>query len=385
MKILVIAPMPFFLDRETQIRVLEEASAFEKLEHNVSIVAYGAGKTVFAEEWKRANVFPVGEKLFKNKKPESDWGISRFVADMLVLRKAYFLARELKPDVIHTHLRAGIVIGALLRKLLPGKIPLVADFHDWPGTAKKIGFWSRKILNLGDAAVVSTKKSAQNLLAIRKDKAVEVVFDGVNVLRYLNLPPKMSGKDDLEFPADAPIVTYTGTLQQNRGVLYFLEAMPLILREHPGVFFVIAGFPIEWVAKYVVEHKLEKNVRLISPLSYFDLPKILNASDIGVDPKNSQEYEASWKVLQYMAAGLPVVCFDRENNRHHLGEGGFFSADISAQGLADGVVYFLKNSFEAQKRGSDNQRKVAEYGWGRSAELISRIYCNLLKTCKEKI
>jgi len=40
-----------------------------------------------------------------------------------------------------------------------------------------------------------------------------------------------------------------------------------------------------WVAKYVLENKLEKSVRLISPLSYFDLPKILNASDIGVDPK----------------------------------------------------------------------------------------------------
>ena len=112
------------------------------------------------------------------------------------------------------------------------------------------------------------------------------------------------------------------------------------------------------------------------------MSKILNAGDIGVDPKDSVEREASWKILQYMAARLPVVCFDRENNRTHLGEGAYFSAEISGRGLAEGIIYFIKNSFEAQKRGEDNQRRATQFSWGKSVEKLRIIYCELLKTCK---
>ena len=383
MKILIIAPMPFFIDRETQIRVLEEASAFEKLEHNVSIVAYGSGQTVFAEDWKRANVFLAGERFFRNRKPEADWGLVRFFADMLVFGKALSLAREWKPDVIHTHLHAGALIGSLVRKFLSGKkIPLVTDFHNWPKAEDKAGFLDKIIAGLGDVAVANTEKAVENLINLRKEKSVELVPNGVNVVRFLELPPKMSEKSDLEIPANIPVIVYTGSLSPTRGIGHLLEAIPLVVEQYQDAFFIIAGSPVSWAAKYILDKNLGKNVRLIDPLSYFEMPKILNAGDIGVDPKDSQEAEVSWKVLQYMAAGLPVVCFDRENNRKHLGEGAYLASDISGRGLAEGIIYFLKNSFEAQKRGSDNQRRAAGYSWGRSAEIIERIYCNLLKTCK---
>jgi len=383
MKILVIAPMPFFIDRETQIRTLEESSALEKMENNISIVAYGSGQSVFAEEWKRANIFPAGESLFGKRKPEADWGMLRYVADILVFGRAFSLAREIKPEVIHTHLRAGAIIGSMVRKFLSGKrIPLVTDFHNWPKADSKISFLDKFIANLGDTAVVSTQKAFEKMTEIRGGRSVEIVPDGVNVVRFLELPPKMSEKSDLELPENQPVIVYTGSLSPARGIDYLLEAIPLVLEQHADAFFVIAGSPVSQVAKYVSDKGLEKNVRLIDPLSYFEMPKILNAGDIGVDPKDSLEMEASWKVLQYMAAGLPVVCFDRENNRKHVGEGAYLSSEISGKGLSDGIIYFLKNSFEAQKRGNDNQRRATEYSWGHSAEILGKIYCDLLKTCK---
>lgn len=384
MKILVIAPMPFFIDRETQIRALEQSSALEKMENNVAIVAYGAGQTVFAEEWKRVNVFPAGSWFFKRRKPEAEWGLVRYWADVLVFWKVWNLARHDRPDVIHTHLRSGALIGALIRKILPGKkIPLVTDFHNWPKADSKISFLDRFIAKLGDVAVVSTEKAAERMASIRGKKPVEIVPDGVNVVRFLNLPPKRSERSDLELPLDGECVIYTGSLSPARGIGHLLEAIPLVLAERPETFFLIAGSPSVWVEKNIKEKGLEKNVRLIDPLSYFDMPKILNAGDIGVDPKDSLEPEASWKVLQYMAAGLPVVCFDRENNRTHLGEGAYLSAEISGKGLAEGMIYFLKNLPEAQKRGNDNQRKVARYSWGTSAEKLRIIYCDLIKICKK--
>lgn len=384
MKILIIAPMPFFIDRETQIRTLEQASALEKMENNVAIVCYGSGQTVFAEEWKRVNVFPAGSRFFGKRKPEAEWGMFRFWADLLVFWHTYLLARKDKPDVIHTHLRSGALIGSLIRKMLSvKKIPLVTDFHTWPKANAKLGFLDKYIANLGDVAVASTEKSAEKLTVLRGAKPVEIVPDGVNVVRFLALPPKMSEKSDLELPLDQSIIVYMGSLSPTRGIGYLLEAIPLVLEQDSGVFFVIAGSPVGWVEKYVSDKGLGKNVRLIDPLSYFEMPKILNAGDIGVDPKDSLEPEASWKVLQYMAAGLPVVCFDRENNRTHLADGAFLSGEISGKGLAEGIIYFLKNPLEVQKRGEENQRHAADYSWGRSVERLRIIYCGLLKNCEK--
>lgn len=385
MKILIIAPMPFFIDREAQIRTLEQSSALEKMENNVAIVAYGAGQAVFAEEWKRANVFPAGERFFGRRKPEAEWGALRYVADVLVFFRALSLARELKPDIIHTHLRSGALIGAWVRKFLPGKkTPLVIDLHNWPKADSKISFWEKYVANLGDVAVASTESAVQKLSVLRGGKLTEIVPDGVNVVRFLALPPKASEKSDLELPSDQPSIIYTGSLSPARGIGYLLEAIPLVLERHPGAFFVIAGSPSSWVEKHIAEHGLEKNVRLIDPLSYFEMPKILNAGDIGVDPKDSLAPEASWKALQYMAAGLPIVCFDRENNRRHLGEGAYLCPETSGRGLAEGIIYFLKNAADSQKRGQENQRRAARYSWGKSAEKLRIIYCDLLKTCKEK-
>jgi glycosyltransferase involved in cell wall biosynthesis len=115
-------------------------------------------------------------------------------------------------------------------------------------------------------------------------------------------------------------------------------------------------------------------VRIISPLSYFDLPKILLASDIGIDPKDITVNQASGKILQYMAAGLPVVCFDKKNNREYLGDGAYYSQDFTSTGIADGILYFFKNRDQIKKMGDYNKERIKIFSWDKSAEKIEEIY-----------
>lgn len=390
-RILVIAPTPFFSDRGTHIRILEEALALEKRGHQITIATYHIGRDVSSEVSTKIDVRRIRKLLFWYKKLEAgpDW--QKIILDLMLIRKVFNLARVGKPDVIHAHLHEGVLIGWIVRKLLFWrKMKLVADFHgsltkemishDYlkGGVLKKIfPVFEKFIDNLGDFAITSSWENTEEIKKIRRDGKVETVLDGVNLDHYLKLPEKSEAKKETELPSDKIVVTYTGALVMNKGIRYLLEAIPLVLNFSQDVFFVIAGFPIEGARRYVKENKLEEHVRLINPLNYFDLPKILAASDIGIDPKDSSTCQASGKILQYMAAGLPVVCFDRANNRKYLGEGARYASGISSGGIAREILHFLKNREEISEKGKIAKERAKNFGWDRSGKKIEEIYGKL--------
>lgn len=388
MKILVIAPTPFFSDRGTHIRILEEALALEKLGHKVTIATYHIGKDISPSLGSTIDVRRVRRLLFWYKKLEAgpDW--QKIILDIMLIRKAFYLARKKRPDIIHGHLHEGVLIGWIVRSLLFWrKMKLVADFHGSltkemvshsylrNGILKKIFRRLEKwINNLGDFAVTSSWENSEEILGMRQDKNIETVLDGVNLNSYAALSTRDQCRNKFGIPPDKTVIIYTGALMPNKGIEYLLKAIPLVIQSYPDACFVLAGFPIEWVREYIKVYELEKNVILVHPLNYFDLPSILHASDIGVDPKDSSTRQASGKILQYMAAGLPVVCFDRKNNREYLGEGAYYSAEISPEGIAKGIVYFLSNPTDARMKGEINHKRAGEFSWEKAGRKIEEVY-----------
>jgi glycosyltransferase involved in cell wall biosynthesis len=388
MKILVVAPTPFFSDRGTHIRILEESLALEKLGHQITIATYHIGKDPSQEVKTKIDVRRIRRLLFWYKKLEAgpDW--QKILLDLMLIRKVFTLARTQKPDILHGHLHEGVIIAWIVQKLLFWRpMKLVADFHGsltremvshgylGMGMLKKLFSWLEKIIdNLGDYTISSSWENSQQIRNVKKDEQVETVSDGVNLDYYRNLPPKIESKKELELPLDKVIVAYTGALIQNKGIKYLQETILQVLKNSSDVFFMVAGFPAEEITAFIKANSLEQSVRLVSPLNYFDLPQILNASDIGIDPKDSESRQASGKILQYMGAGLPVVCFDRENNREYLGAGAYYGKEISADGLVEGIQYFLKNRGEIEAKGGVNQERAKNFSWDKSARAISEIY-----------
>ncbi len=392
MKILVIAPTPFFADRGTHIRILEESLALEKLGHEITIVTYHIGKDIQSEVETNIDIRRIRRWLFWYTKLEAgpDW--QKILLDLLLIRKALYLAYVQRPDIIHAHIHEGVALGWIVQKcLFWRKIKLVADFHGSltkemvshsylnGGFLKGLFSWAEKwINNMGDAALTSSAENTQEIEHIRKDHKVQTVLDGANLFYFEKLPSKSALKIEFELPADKVIVTYTGALVPNKGVQYLKEAILAVLQKNPNIFFVIAGFPAEDMSEFVAQNKLETSVRVISPLSYFKLPAILAASDIGVDPKDSSVRQASGKILQYMAASLPVVCFDRQNNRTYLDQGGQFAHEISAQGLAGEILALADNSEQMRKKGEFNRIRVKNFSWEISAKKIEQIYNSII-------
>jgi len=388
MKILVVAPTPFFSNRGTHIRILEESLALEKLGHKITIATYHIGGDIKNEVNTSIDIRRIRRWLFWYKKLEAgpDW--QKIILDLLLIKKVFFLTRKKNPDIIHCHLHEGVLIGWIVQKILFWKkIKIVADFHGsltkemvshnylGAGILKKIFFWIEKFIdNLGDATISSSEENTREIAKMKKNGIVETVLDGVNLDHYSQKPTREELKKELELPENKTILTYTGALVMNKGISYLLEAIPNVIKTNPNTFFIIAGFPIENAQNFVKEKNLEKNVRLIHPLDYFKLPEILLASDAGIDPKDSSTGQASGKILQYMGAGLPVICFDRKNNRDYLQEGGIYAQEISANSLKEKILEFSNNIESFKSLGEINKQKAKNLSWDISAKKIQTIY-----------
>ncbi len=387
----MVAPTPFFSDRGTHIRILEEALALEKLGHQITIATYHIGRDIDPEIKTKIDVRRIRRLLFWYKKLEAgpDW--QKLFLDLMLIRKVFYLARIQKPDIIHGHLHEGVLIGWIVKKILFWrKMKLVADFHGsltkemvshgylGNGMLKKIfDFAEKTIDNLGNFAITSSWENTEEIKKFRKDGKLETILDGVDLDYYQDLPSKEESKKELEVPIDKIVVVYTGAMVSNKGFGYLMEAVPLLLEENKDLFFVIAGFPVEEIKEFVRKNSLEKNVRIVNPLNYFDLPKILNAGDIAIDPKDSKVSQASGKILQYMGAGLPIVCFDKSNNREYLGEGGYYSQEFSAKGIAKGVLELAENYEKRKEMGGLSKERAKKFSWNNSAEKLDKIYNNL--------
>ena len=392
MKVLVVAPTPFFSDRGTHIRILEEALALEKRGHEVTIATYHIGQDLPESLGSHIDVRRIRRLLFWYHKLEAgpDW--QKIILDLLLIKKVFFLARTKRPDIIHGHLHEGALIAWIVQKLLFWRgIKVVADFHGSltkemvshrylraSGLEKVFQWIERLIDNMGDAAVTSSWNNAEEIGEARKGGAVEVLLDGTRLSMFDGLPTKEEIRKEYGVPADAVVVTYTGAFIRNKGIHFFLEALPLISAHAPDAHFVLSGFPLDLIENEIPGSVREK-VTIISPSPYFDLAKILKMSDIGVDPKEEATREASGKTLQYMGAGLPVACFDTGNNREYLGDGGSYASETTALSLASAIERLVGDASLRLRDGQLNRERAVLFSWEKNAEKAESIYTTLLK------
>lgn len=103
------------------------------------------------------------------------------------------------------------------------------------------------------------------------------------------------------------LVGHMGRLSPEKGTLSLLEAIPLVLREIPGVRFVIAGEGSlsERVREYVEEKGLKEKVELQGWISHDELPSRLNELRLVVIPSRTEGLPNL--MLEAMACGTPVL------------------------------------------------------------------------------
>jgi glycosyltransferase involved in cell wall biosynthesis len=378
-KVLMIAPTPFFADRGCHVRIYEETRALQALGCQVEICTYHLGDDRPGMTIHRTPRVPWYNKLSVG----PSW--HKFYVDVLLLLKAWAVARRFRPDVIHGHLHEGAAIGWVVGRLLG--VPVVGDFQgSLSGEMKAHRFagqhaWfyrfvahnERWIDHLPQVAIASCSDVAGELAERFGVRDVILALDGVDTRAFR--PGVDAGELAALVPPGRRAVVYLGVLSAYQGVDHLLAAIPQVLARVPEAHFLVMGYPNEDHYKgKAAELGIAEHVAFPGRIDYRQAARYLALGEVAVAPKLS-ETESNGKLYNYMACALPTVAFDTPPSREILGDLGVYVPRGDAAALAEAIIRLLEDPEGSRRLGARLRQRVVEcFSWEKTARQLLEAY-----------
>ena len=387
LRVLVLAPTPFFADRGCHVRILEEARAVIPCGVELRLVTYHIGRDVPGVSVDRIAAVPWYGKL------EAGPSWHKPYLDLMLLFKALRVARSFQPHLIHAHIHEGAFIGVLLKKLV--RVPLLFDCqgsltaeitdHGFvrPGSLLQRSFaLLERWINLSSDFIIASSGPTAELLVragVPRER-VRPLMDGGDTGVFA--PPARDAvlalRTRLGLPRDRPIVGYLGLLNRYQGVDLLLEAAALLKGQGAKLHFLIMGFPEGDYREKAEALGISDLVTFTGRIPYDQAPLYLGAGDLAVSPKISLT-EANGKLFNYIACGLPTVVFDTPVNREILGDAALYAKYGDAADLA-GAIGRLAGDRELREELGHRGRARAEneHSWKTRGRELAGLYREIL-------
>jgi len=192
-------------------------------------------------------------------------------------------------------------------------------------------------------------------------------------------------RNRLNLPGACKLVLYVGWLQARKGIHVLLQAIPLILKENPDAFFVLAGRDtytapdggsyLEYIEREAKAGGFWEKIRVFTEFfSTEDLVKLYSACDVFVFPSLSETF--GWPIVEAMACQKPVVTTRTgiAPTLEGLTAGIELVTPGSSQELAEAVKKMLNQSFK-ETAGLMNRQIVQEkFNFDKMVEQMIGVY-----------
>ena len=385
LRILMIAPTPYFSDRGCHVRIYEEAKALVARGHQVRVVAYGLGRDLAPVPVDRIPPLP----WYRKQEAGPSW--HKPYLDLLLFFKAFSVARWFKPHLVHGHLHEGALVGWTVAR--PLGVPLLFDYQgSLSGESLNHGFFRQggilcrlfrgiesRINRLANRIITSSTPGMQELTEQWQlpPERVTVLADGVDLAETFQYE-QAKARQQLGLSDESPVIVYLGLLNQYQGIELLLRAAQLMLRQEVRFQLLIMGYPEAQYRSLAATLQINAVVTFTGQIDYRRAPQLLASGDLAVSPKVSAT-EANGKLLNYMACALPVVVFDTPVNRELLGDDGWYAAYGDAEDLARCLTAALAERSSLTERGARLRvRAEALFSWQQRARELEKIYRQLL-------
>jgi glycosyltransferase involved in cell wall biosynthesis len=179
------------------------------------------------------------------------------------------------------------------------------------------------------------------------------------------------------------IAAFPGGFYEHQGLHVAIEALPKVRRRFPNAEIHLVGDGPERQRLLDLVHRLnlQKAVRILPSIPISQVPDFLAQADIGIVPKLADGFgnEAySTKIMEFMAAGLPVLASSTRIDRHYFGKG---EVRFFESGDPDDMARAWIELLESPETRASLVRKGFQYvesnGWERNAaeylELFDRL------------
>ncbi len=289
------------------------------------------------------------------------------------VRFARFLRRE-RIDIVEVYFPDSTYFGALTAKL--AGVPHVI------GTRRNLGHWMRPIDRFVGRffrrliSVTVANCEVCRRAVIEQERAapdsVVVLQNGLDIERFADIPPL-----DATVNGRPRYVGMVANLRPVKGPDVFLRAAATVIRSHPNTIFRIAGTgDIESARQLAEQLGIADRVEFLGRVE--DIPAFL--ADIDVAVLTSRSEGLSNSLLEYMAAGRPIVATAVGGNVELIEDGvtGLLVPAGDPEALAEGIDRLLQTSTLAVALGVAARMKAcAEYSSEAMMRQYERFYCDL--------
>ncbi len=357
MKILMLAPQPFFEPRGTPISVYQRLHGLSNLGHEVDIITYHVGQDVKIPNVRILRTLP----LPFIKKVKIGPSPAKIPLDLFIAIQTVWRLLIHRYDVIHTHEEAGFIVMFLARLL--GK-PHVYDMHS--SLPKQLGNFSfgnnaimkgffgileNTLIRLADVTLTIGEDLEEHVYSI-KPNANQYRIENMAIQNILPVDKARAQQIRTTLGLDGKtVLVYTGTLETYQGLDLLYDSLVTIKdqTEEPFVLVMAGGKPDQ-----VQTQKLEVEKRGLSDIVLFvgqvPLAESLNyleMADILVSPR-SQGLSVPLKIYTYLQAGRPIVVTDIPAHSIILTDEMAILADPNPEAYGAGLLKAMNDSAYCQ-------------------------------------
>jgi len=291
--------------------------------------------------------------------PVEDLGIRGFLrpGTALAVRR---LARRLKRDrvkVLHAWDADAAIFGQFAAAM--AGVPLITSRRDLGEIYPPHKVWLMRRADRKAAGIVANAEAIADAFAgpgLPREKFAVIP----NIVDVPEFDEQAAGPFSMQdrLPEGQRVVMVS-RLDPEKDIPTFLFAAELVLKAHPEAAFVVAGDGRERksLETMAAHHGLEG--RIVFPGDVTEVPALLRQCRVGVLTPSRNE-GLSNTILEYMAAGLPVVATDCGGNRElvHPPDGGAIADTGDAESIAAAILSFLRDPASSQAAGKRNREVV---------------------------
>ncbi len=351
MKILMIAPEPFFEPRGTPISVLGRLKALSSLGHEVDLITYHVGKDVVIPGLR---IFRTPSIRFIKEVPVGPSWI-KVLLDIFLFAKAFRMLLLKRYDLLHTHEEASM-FGAPLSKLF--KVPHLYDLHSSiPHVMRSFGYqrfqtpffdWiERWVIHSSNAIIVISPALVEYVRHIDEKIPIAVIENTIEVLDPKSVTEENLHAIKLTYPQldCKKIVLYTGTFEPYQGLDLLVDSAQLVTQQRNDVLFILVGGKSNQIKRY------QERVNKLGLASHFlftgirpqeDMPIFMNIAHVLVSPR-IEGNNTPLKIYGYLRSGKPIVATKSTSHTQILNPEVAVLVELDSESLALGILSVLEN------------------------------------------
>lgn len=363
MRILLVAPQPFYQERGTPIAVRMLVEVLCAQGHAVDVLTYHEGADLDIEGLRilRTPALPGLRHI--------PIGISwkKLVCDLLISARLVALALSRRYDVIHA-VEEAVFPAVLLRSSAGARV--VYDMDSMLGESL-VAKWrllrpAERLLRVIERAVI---RRSDAVFAVCNDLARHATLDAPEVPVFLiedvALPAQQlgNGAEPLRelLGVEGPLALYVGNLQRYQGVEQLVRAMALLPQALDVTLVLIGGAPddVARVRSVVRKLHLEGRVYLLGPRPLAQLSGFLAQADILVSPR-ARGSNTPMKIYSYMNSGSAVLATRIASHTQVLDDECALLVESSPQALAKGLATLATDEALRARLGAAARRRAGE-------------------------